>query len=127
MKTKILILILTLLALLGTLFAVAAPADLSGAWIGKATIPNGTQDELILVLKKAKAVYTGTVADSFGMISQNTGLKDIKLDKNEFMANFSLTDGTPITFKLTVNGDKMTGQWLDSGGSSGALEFEKKK
>ena len=127
MKTKIIVLILTILALFGTLFAIAAAPDLSGTWIGKATIPNGTADELTLVLKKEKTVYTGTVVDSFGMIAQNTELKDSKLDKNEFTANFSLMDGTPITFKMTVNGDKMTGQWTDSGGSTGALEFEKQK
>jgi len=127
MKIKIVVLILTILALFGTLFALAAPPDLSGTWIGKATVPDGNQDELTLVLTKVKTVYTGTVADSFGMIAQNTELKDIKLEKNEFTANFSLSNGAPITFKLTVSGDKMSGQWLDSGGSTGALEFEKKK
>jgi hypothetical protein len=127
MKMKILLGILALLAILGALFAVPVPADLSGTWIGKTTIPNGTQDDMTLVLKKAGATYTGTLVDSLGMIPQDTELNDVKLDKNELTANFTIADGTPIKFKLTVNGDKMNGQWEDPGGSTGVLEFEKKK
>jgi len=127
MKMKILLVILAFLAILGVLFAVAAPADLSGTWIGKTTIPNGTQDDMTLVLKKTGAIYSGTLEDSLGMIPQGTELKDVKLEKNELTANFTITDGTPIKFTLTVSGDKMNGQWEDSGGSTGVLEFEKKK
>ena len=111
------------------LSAFATPAvDWSGTWLGKTTIPNGTVDELTVVLKKDKTAYTGTVVDTLGLIAPDTLLKDVTVNNNEMTANFTLTDGTLIKFTLKIEGDKMNGKWEDlAEGSTGILEFVKKK
>jgi len=127
-RTKSMLGLLAFVLTLG-LSAFATPAvDWSGTWLGKTTIPNGTVDELTVVLIKDKTTYTGTVVDTLGLIAPDTPFKDVMVNNNEMTANFTLTDGTLIKFTLKIEGDKMNGKWEDTaGGSAGILEFVKKK
>ena len=127
-RTKSMLGLLAFVLILG-LSAFATPAvDWSGTWLGKTTLPDGTVDELTVVFKKDKTNYTGTVVDTLGIVAPDTPFKDVTVNNNEMTANFTLTDGTLIKFTLKIEGDKMNGKWEDlAGGSSGILEFVKKK
>lgn len=126
MKLKLLIWILAFFAVISALFAVA-DLDVSGTWIGKAVVPDGTEDELTVILNKANGNYTGTVVDAMGLIVLGTEFKDITFVQNELKANFPLANGTLISFRLKFEGDKMSGEWMDPQGTTGTLEFVKKK
>jgi hypothetical protein len=122
--------ILIAAAFLGVLiltgYAQKAP-DLSGTWIGKTEVPDIGTDEVTLVLKKVDQGYGGTIADNQGVIAANTEIKDVAIDGDKLSFIFNLADGNLITIKLTVAGDKMTGQWEHPEGSTGAIELVRKK
>ncbi len=105
----------------------AQPGDLSGIWLAKFEIPNqGGTDELTLVLKKAGKSYTGMISDSLGYIPKDTPLADVKLAGNELSFSFKAMDGAlELTIKLTVAGNKMTGQ-IEMPDNSFPVEFIKK-
>jgi hypothetical protein len=107
--------------------AAAAAPEFAGTWLGKTEVPDQGIDELSLVLKKGEAGYSGTITDSLGMIVKETELKDIKIKEKTMTFQFPLFDGTPITVKLTLDGDKMTGAWEHPEGSMGTIELERKK
>lgn len=107
-------------------YAQQAP-NLSGTWIGKTEVPNVGTDEVTLVLKKAEKSYSGTITDNQAVINPNTEIKDVTIDGDKLSFNFSLADGNLITIKLTVAGDKMTGQWEHPEGSTGTIELIRKK
>ncbi len=123
-------LVLSLIMFFGIL-AWAGPslqaADLSGTWIGKTEVPNVGTDEITLVLKKAEKSYSGTISDNQAVIDANTEIKDVAIDGEKLSFIFSLADGNLITIKLTVAGDKMTGQWEHPEGSTGTIELIRKK
>jgi hypothetical protein len=122
--------ILSLMLFFGIL-AWAGPSlqapDLSGTWIGKTEVPNVGTDEVTLVLKKAEKSYSGTITDNQAVINPNTEIKDVAIDGEKLSFIFSLADGNLITIKLTVTGDKMTGQWEHPEGSTGEIELIRKK
>jgi len=113
------------------LIGLAAPfahaADLSGIWLAKFEIPNqGGMDELTLVLKKADKSYTGIISHSVGYIPKDTPLTNVKLVDNELSFSFKAMGGTlELAVKLTVAGNKMTGQ-MEMPDNSFPVEFIKK-
>jgi hypothetical protein len=123
------IILLAMLAILAA-FAFAAPrpaVDFSGTWLGKTEVPNAGIDDLTLVLKKDKDSYAGTVVDTFQMIAPDTPIQSVKVEGSLITFMFPLTDGAMISCKLTLAGDKMTGDWTHPEGDTGTLAFEKKK
>jgi len=106
-------------------YAQKAP-DLGGTWIGKTEVPNVGTDEVTLVLKKVEKNYGGTISDNQAVINPNTEIKDVVIDGDKLSFMFNLADGNLITIKLTVAGDKMTGQWEHPEGSTGAIELIRK-
>ena len=121
-----LIAIILILTLWLTGFAVAPP-NIVGTWLGKTEVPNQGPDDLTLVIIKGEEGFSGTLVDSLGLIAKDTAAKDIKLQDNDLTFHFPLTDGTEISIKMTVEGDKMTGAWAHPEGDMGALVFERKK
>jgi hypothetical protein len=101
--------------------------NLSGTWIGKTEVPNVGTDEVTLVLKKVEKSYSGTITDNQSVINANTEIKDVTIDGERLSFTFNLADGNLITIKLTVAGDKMTGQWEHPEGSTGTIELIRKK
>ncbi len=123
--------ILAAAALLGVMaltgLAQKAP-DLGGTWIGPTEVPGVGMNEVTLVLKKAEKGYSGTISsDHQGVISPNSEIRDVMADGEKLSFIFPLADGTLLLMKLVVAGDKMTGQWEHPSGSTGAMEFVKKR
>jgi hypothetical protein len=101
--------------------------DLSGTWIGKTEVPDIGTDEVTLVLRKVDKGYGGTIVDNQGVIAANTEIKDVTIIGDKLSFTFNLADGNLITIKLILTNDKMNGQWEHPEGSSGAIEFVRKK
>lgn len=121
------------LALTG-LAAAQAPAtkaiDVAGTWTGTAVVGDGgEQVEILVVLAKAEAGYSGKLSDATGMVPE-TDLRQILLKDNKLSFEFDLdTGGGPslIKIELTVEGETMKGVWFDPDGNSGAIELALKK
>jgi len=118
--------------LLGLLVIVApsSPAvDLTGTWTGSVDTGNMGVDTLTLVLKKAAQSYTGILNDSLGLIDKDSAIAEVKLVGNEFSFSFKAIGGAvEFAMKLTVNGEKMTGQLINKAEDQGtSFEFARKK
>ncbi len=121
--------ILALLSL-AAMSASAHPAvDLTGTWRGSYDTGDSTADEITLVLKKADKSYAGTINDSLGYIEKDTAIADVVLAGNEFSFSFKAMGGSmEFAMKLTVNGDKMTGELSNVAQGRGVpFEFVRKK
>jgi len=103
--------------------------DLTGTWTGSLDTGNMGVDTLTLVLKKAGQSYAGTINDSLGLIDKDTAIAEVKLAGNEFSFAFKAMGGAmEFAMKLTVNGDKMTGELMNKTAGQGApIEFVRKK
>ena len=116
------------LVLLGSLVAapLRAAEDPVGTWVGTTEVPNQGTDQVTLTIEKAGEGYTGTMSDSLGVVAQQP-LREIRFADGALSFAFMLTDGTPMTMRLTVTGDKMAGQWQTPEDETGAITFERKK
>lgn len=130
-KMKKIILILSLLAFLLTFsYAIAfcQEVDLSGTWEGKTEVPDSPEpDQLTLVLEKIDGEYSGTINDSLGF-AEDAELEDIEFEGNTLTFSFTIFDGfdySTIYATLTVEGNRMSGNWESEDGSSGPVELEK--
>ena len=105
--------------------------NLDGTWIGKTDIPGVGTVEMPLVLKRAEKSYGGTISISHsggeGVIQASTEIRDVTTDGEKPSFVFPLTDDSLVLVKLVLAGDQMTGQWEHASGSTGAIEFVKKK
>jgi hypothetical protein len=105
--------------------------DLSGTWVGKAVLDDGSVDGVTLVLKKDKEVYSGTIVDEQGIVPADTEITDVTITGKELKFSFMIPNqgGTlQIKIILTVEGDTMKGGWEDvQGGTGGSVEVSLKK
>lgn len=127
---KIKIFLAAMLAVLAACVLAAprpAAADFSGTWLGKATLPDGSVDEFTLVLKKDQNAYAGTIVDSLKAVPPATPVQSLEVEGRDIIFTFPWPDGAVIYCKLTLADDKMTGDWTHSAGTTGTLDFEKKK
>jgi hypothetical protein len=60
-------------------------------------------------------------------LNKDSEITAVKLEGDELSFNFPLANGTPMTAKLKVGGDQMTGTWEHPEGEAGAMTFERKK
>lgn len=125
--------ILFLLSFLPILFSAISfsqQVDLSGTWEGTAEVPNAVEpDKMTLILEKKDGQYTGTISDSMGMI-QDEELKDVEFKDNKLSFGFNVFTGQeymPVKVTVTVEQNRMSGQWSTEDGSSGRVELERKK
>jgi hypothetical protein len=128
-KPKVILGFLALLSIV-VLTATSSPVvDLTGTWIGSIDTGGTGVDELTLVLKKAEKLYKGTINDSLGMIDKDFVVTEVALAGNEFSFSFKALGGSmEFAMKLTVNGDKMTGELVNKAEGQGApFEFVRKK
>jgi len=102
-------------------------ADLSGTWIGTAVMMDGSEDTVMLVLKKDDKSYTGTISDTIGHLAPGTPVSNFSLEKNEVKFGFTIVGGSAITVTVTVEGDKMKGKWDDGQDEGGLIELTRKK
>ena len=92
-------------------FSAVSATDLSGTWIGTAEIPGYGVDELTLVLKKDDSSYTGTIVDTLGFWPEGSEIEEVKVDGDLLTFSSKIMEGSMlILFRLTVEGDKMTGE-----------------
>jgi len=123
---------LSLLAFLLTLscgISLCQEVDLSGTWEGTTEVPDSPEpNKLTLVLEKLDGEYVGTVTDSLGF-AEDAELEDIELKENTLTFKFTIFDGFEygtIYATLTVEGNKMRGNWESEDGNAGPVELEKK-
>jgi hypothetical protein len=104
--------------------------NLAGTWIGETTVPDEIEpDKVTLVLKKTNGEYTGKVTDAFGFAMESE-LEDVKFKDNKLSAYFFIYNGeayVKITFTLTLEGDKLKGEWKAEDGDSAPIKLERKK
>jgi hypothetical protein len=104
--------------------------DLSGTWEGTAEVPNAVEpDKITLILEKKDGQYAGTISDSMGMI-QNAELKDVEFKDNKLSFGFTVFTGQeymPVKMTVTVEQNKMSGNWSTEDGGAGRVELERKK
>jgi hypothetical protein len=102
--------------------------DLSGTWEGTTEVPDAPEpDQITLVLEKIDGEYSGTFTDSLGF-AEDAELKDIEFKENTLTFSFTIFNGFEyqmIYATLTVEGNKMSGNWESDDGSSGPVELEK--
>ena len=125
-------LFLAMLAFLLTLsygISFCQEVDLSGTWEGTTEVPDSPEpNQLTLVLEKIDGEYSGTVNDSLGF-AEDAELEDVEFKDNTLTFTFTIFDGfeySAIYATLTVEGNKMSGNWESEDGTSGPVELEKK-
>lgn len=101
---------------------------LTGTWSGS-TYVEGPGIDLVftLVLEHKDDTITGKLNDDMGYIDSE--ITEAKLENNVFTFNAvaQTPDGDiPMSFKMTVTGDKMEGEW-EAGGLTGSWTPERKK
>jgi hypothetical protein len=106
--------------------ALRAAEDPAGLWIGTTEVPNQGADQVRLAITRIDDGYGGLMTDSLGVVAGDP-LRDVKFVDGVLTFGFSLTDGTAMTMKLKVAGDKMAGEWQHPEGDAGAIIFERKK
>ncbi len=119
--------VFVLLAALAGLLAYAAAPDITGTWIGKTDVPNAGNDDLTLIIKKTATGFTGTFSDTLSQVNKDAEITAVKLEGADLSFNFALADGTLMTAKLKIDGDKLAGTWEHPEGSGGSMTFERKK
>ncbi len=131
-KMKKITSILSLLAFLLTLsygISFCQEVDLSGTWEGTTEVPDVPEpDQITLVLEKIDGEYSGTFTDSLGF-AEDAELEDIEFKDNTLTFSFTIFNGfeyAMIYATLTVEGNKMSGNWESEDGNSGPVELEKK-
>ena len=108
------------------------PADMTGTWIGPATIEGMSEsNEFILVLEMKEGKLAGHLTDQFNTVSE-TPIDEIKLEEGMF--SFSVVGTGPggqeltLILKMNVEGDGMKGTLeIADMGMNGTWEANKQK
>lgn len=128
-SSSIFVFLIFLLAIFAGTF-LGQQADLSGTWVGQAEVPNAPEpDKLTVVFEKKDDGYKGKISDAMGML-QDADMEDIEFKDNKLSCNFLVNTGEDylrVHMTLTVEGDKMKGNWEGEDGSSGSVELEREK
>jgi|Deesub1362B_J571_1020462.scaffolds.fasta_scaffold00001_579 hypothetical protein len=130
-KLQLIILLAAILGCLPGYSQHSSPSpDLSGTWVGETIVPDaGQTDEVILVLQKSKAGYTGTITDTMGLIPE-VEIEDVTFEDNTLIFTFIATTGyetITVSMNLTYEEGRLVGYWQTDDGTSGDIEFQKKE
>lgn len=124
---------MALILLAGSAFAqapAATKADVAGTWRGTAVINDGeAQLEIVVVIDRAEAGYTGKLSDTTGMVPE-TELRQIAFKDNKLTFEFDLAQSmgsTLIKIELLLDKETLKGLWFDPDGNSGAIELTLQK
>lgn len=105
-----------------------ADPDIVGTWLGKSEIPGQGVDDFVLVFVKSGEGLGGHISDALGVVAKETVLSEVKLGTDKTVTfQFPLVDGAVIFCSLAIDQDKMNGTWQHPSGSTGALDFVRKK
>ena len=104
--------------------------NLVGTWVGVATLEGQPDNELTLVMVEKEGVLSGTITGEYGTLV-DTPLENIKLEKDVFSFDVIVAAGSAeikAVFKMTVAGDKMTGEFeIPDMAMTGTWEAAKQK
>jgi ABC-type transport system substrate-binding protein len=100
--------------------------DPTGTWVGTATSPLGSSN-VTLVLARASGVYQGTVSDDQGKIARNTPISNVSWNGSTLTFTFQMADGTGVSVTTQINGDTMTGNYVDSQGERGSVSCTRRR
>jgi hypothetical protein len=124
LKHALLVLVAAAMVLLPA--SLRAAEDPAGLWVGTTEVPDQGTDQVTLTITKTADGYGGTMSDSLNMVAKEA-LRDVQFAAGTLKFGFTLTDGSPMTMRLTISGDKMTGEWQTADGETGAITFERRK
>ena len=103
--------------------------DLNGTWEGPITVEEaGIEIGLTLVLEHKDDTITGKLTGDMGYI--DCEIEEAKLENNIFTFDaIAMTPDSeiPMSFTMTVTGDKMEGEWDAAGMAFGSWAPERKK
>jgi len=104
--------------------------DLSGTWEGTTEVPDAPEPvQLTVVIEKIDGEYSGTINDSLGF-AEDAEMEDIKFEDNTLTFSFTIFDGfeySTVYATMTVEGNRMSGNWESEDGTSGPVELVKKE
>lgn len=98
----------------------AFAADVSGKWNVVAKDPGGNEIKAELNLKADGAKLTGTMGGPDGTIQ----LESVEFKESVLTYKLDYA-GTPVSVKMTLEGDKLKGNYSTDGGDSGPIEAER--
>jgi hypothetical protein len=107
--------------------AAASAPDFTGTWLGTTEVPDVGTDQIALVIRKAQAGLAATISDSAQMIAPNTEARDVKVEGEAIAFWFPLASGESVSVQLKIAGDTLTGGWTHESGSTGSMQFARKK
>jgi len=103
--------------------------DLNGTWEGPIYVEEaGIELALTLVLEHKNDTITGKLTDDMGYI--DCEITEAKLENNVFTFSavaMAPESELPMSFQMTVTGDKMEGEWDAAGMAFGSWAPERKK
>lgn len=100
-----------------TLSLSAFAADVTGKWNLTAKDPDGNLIKADLAIRSEDGKLSGTIGTSEG----TSPLKDVEFKDN--VLTFKLMYGeTPVTLKMTLEGDTLKGNWVTDDGNTGPVE-----
>jgi hypothetical protein len=98
----------------------AFAADVAGKWNVIAKDPSGTEIKAELSLKQEGGKLTGTIGAADGTVP----LEDVEFKDNVLSCKLDY-NGTPVAVKMTLDGDKLNGNYTIDSGDSGPIEAER--
>ncbi len=107
--------------LLAFTFSLSAfAADLAGKWKVVAKDPGGAEITADLSLKQEGGKLTGTMSSPEGAAP----LESVEFKDNVLTYKLDY-GGTPVSIKMTLDGDKLKGNYTTDGGDSGPIEAQR--
>lgn len=100
-----------------TLSLSAFAADVAGKWNLTAKDPDGNEIKAELVIKSEDGKLSGTIATPQG----TSPLKDVEFKDNVLTCKLMYGD-IPVTLKMTLDGDTLTGNYTADDGNTGPVE-----
>lgn len=130
MKLRMTFVIMLILMMSISLMA-QKPEDLTGTWIGNATLDMEAEpNELTLLLEVNDGKLTGKMTDQYGAMNDKQ-IEKISLEEGVFSFSVSVEvpNGTfTLEFKMNVSGETMKGELsVPELGASGTWEANKQK
>lgn len=119
-----------LLAVLFTATVSLADVDVTGTWIGTASVPNEGDDKIQCVVKKEDDQYSAVFNDSFGVLANIESYEaeykdDTLVIKIIVPGNYGDLN---ITITLKVSKDTLRGEWIALGTEQrGTVELKRQQ
>jgi len=98
----------------------AAAADVAGKWNAIAKDPDGNEIKAALSLKQESGKLTGTMI----LPEATVQLEDVQFKENVLTCKLQY-NGMPVSVKMTLDADKLKGNYTTDNGETGPIEAER--